>query len=473
MSLLDALSDRLNPIVLQEVRRGLRTRVFSVVFTLLLLACTLAALIAFGTYDQGRSGEHGKVTFFFFFFCLATVGFFMLPYSAYRSLVREREDRTWPLLVLTGLTSRRILAGKIGSWALQAGLYASVIAPFLLFAYLLQGISLVVVGTLLVAAVSWHLFLTVAAVAAATLGETRMVRAALHFAVLGALLFSFIAGFSAATSMTTLHAPDLDFFLRALGVALWFMLAYGLVLFAVAVSRLTFESDNHAFWPHLALLFHFAGTTALCYGVVLTGHRHVALGLWLGLGGAAHALVAGLFCASGRPGTSRRLVAHPPRLTLLGLLMPGAARGLRFAALLVVLFMAAGLGLATLEDGFRMEKEHCAILGAGALALLYLALPVALGRGVLRRWMPAPAYLQVLGALLAIAAMGVPPIVALVADLKVDHAGMNYLNPVIAVGQIHDQADWARALILWSLASAIFWAAHRISGERDREAGGG
>ena len=193
----------------------------------------------------------------------------------------------------------------------------------------------------------------------------------------------------------------------------------------------------------------------------------------LGIGGAAHALVVGLFCSSGRPGTSQRLLAHPPRFSLLGLLMPGAARGLRFSTLLIALFMGAGLGLTLLERAIDPERNHCAILGAGALAALYVALPIALGRGALRRWMPAPAYLQVFGALLVVSAMGVPPIVALVANLKVDHAGLNYLNPVIAVGQIHDGADWARALILWALAAAMLWAAHRISSERDREAGGG
>ncbi|MBI5548851.1 MAG: hypothetical protein HY901_33630 [Deltaproteobacteria bacterium] len=87
------------------------------------------------------------------------MGFFMLPYSAYRSLSREMEDKTWPLLVLTGLSPRRIVAGKVGTTALQA----------LLFAYLQQGVSLVVVAVVLGTSIAWHLFLTVAAVTAATM----------------------------------------------------------------------------------------------------------------------------------------------------------------------------------------------------------------------------------------------------------------------------------------------------------------
>ena len=102
--LLAAASERVNPIVLNEVRRGLRTKVFSVAFVILLVACTVTSLIAFGVYEPG-SGSVGQSAFIALFGGLSVVSFFMLPYSAYRSLSREREEKTWPLLVLTG--SRR------------------------------------------------------------------------------------------------------------------------------------------------------------------------------------------------------------------------------------------------------------------------------------------------------------------------------------------------------------------------------
>ena len=70
------------------------------------------------------------------------VHFFIIPYSAYRSLAREREDETWVLLILTGLGPRRILRGKVASFLVQAGLYASAVGPFLLFSYYLNGIDL-------------------------------------------------------------------------------------------------------------------------------------------------------------------------------------------------------------------------------------------------------------------------------------------------------------------------------------------
>jgi hypothetical protein len=395
----------------------------------------------------------------------------MLPYSAYRSLAQEREEKTWPLLVLTGMSPRKVLSGKISSSALQAVLYASVIAPFFFFAYLLQGISLLLIGTLLLTALCFHLFLTVAAVTAATLGESRVVRGAIHFGVLGALFLCTISAFSYAATMVTMHnASDLEAMLVIAGVGSWLMLLYGLVLFAVAVARVTFESDNTALWPRLGLLLHFGGCALICYGVVLSGYRTDDLGLMLGVVGACHAFLAGLFSATVRPGVSKRLLKDPPRITLLGLLMPGAARGLRFSVLLVGLFAGAGAGLVILEGRSDTMPHLGAVATAGAFAVLYVALPVALGRGPLRRWMWAPAFLQVLGALLLIGALGIPPLAALVADLPVDHEGLNYLNPIVAIGHQLDGANFEKAAILWVFALTAYYVAHRLSTRQDREA---
>jgi len=155
-------SDRVNPLVVLELRRGLRARTFSAAFVLLLAGGAITALIAYASYD-GRGGRVGSRSFFALYIGLAAMAFFVLPYGAFRSLSREREENTWPLLVLTGLGPRRILAGKVGSTLLQALLYASALAPFLLFSYLLQGVDLVTVALLIGVSAAFQIFLTVAA----------------------------------------------------------------------------------------------------------------------------------------------------------------------------------------------------------------------------------------------------------------------------------------------------------------------
>lgn len=134
--------DRLNPLVVKELRQGLRTRVFWVCFGLMLLACLAVALVAYVDTREGAYARRGQGYFFSFFVCLGVAHFFVIPYSAYRSLAREREDETWVLLVLTGLGPRRILRGKVASFLVQAALYASAAGPFLLFSYFLNGITL-------------------------------------------------------------------------------------------------------------------------------------------------------------------------------------------------------------------------------------------------------------------------------------------------------------------------------------------
>jgi len=81
--------------------------------------------------------------------------------------------------------------------------------------------------------------------------------------------------------------------------------------------------------------------------------------------------------------------------------------------------------------------------------------------------------LQVFGVLLVILSMGVPPLVALVGDLPVDHEGLNYLNPAVAVGHLFDKADSEKVAVLWVLALTALYVAARYASERDREANRG
>jgi hypothetical protein len=123
-----SVSERLNPIVVKEVRQGLRTRVFGIFFGLMLLACVCISLVAWATASE-VGYDAGKGFFIAFFVALGVVQFFIIPYTAYRSMAREREDDTWVLLTLTGLGPRRILRGKLSSFIVQGMLYGSAAGP--------------------------------------------------------------------------------------------------------------------------------------------------------------------------------------------------------------------------------------------------------------------------------------------------------------------------------------------------------
>ncbi len=186
--------EAVGPIVVKEVRQGLRARVFAICFGLLLLGCLTLSLIA-ATEVRGYSGGPlGPRYLTFFLAALAVICFFVIPYSAFRSMSREREDETWVLLALTGLSSRRIVRGKVASALTQAILYSSAGAPFLLFSYFLNGVDLPTLLLELWFATCWAVFVTSVAVALGTLGQSRLDRAAVHFILLGLLGAATFAG---------------------------------------------------------------------------------------------------------------------------------------------------------------------------------------------------------------------------------------------------------------------------------------
>ena len=84
---------------------------FWIFFGLMLLSCLVISLLAFATTQD--FDNDGRGYFFAYDVCLSLVQFFVIPYSAYRSMSRERDDET-------------CLAGGVG-----AGEKA---APLLLFA---------------------------------------------------------------------------------------------------------------------------------------------------------------------------------------------------------------------------------------------------------------------------------------------------------------------------------------------------
>jgi hypothetical protein len=438
--LLARWGERINPLVIKEVRQGGRSRVFWACFWLMLLACFLIALAAWSsTADDNGLRPQGRDFFFSFFCCLGVVHFFIIPYSAYRSLVSEREDETWVLLLLTGLGPRRILRGKVVSFLVQAGLYASAAGPFLLLSYFLNGIDLPILLTVLALGGCWLVFLTVLAVCAATLAEGKMGRAVVHFALLGTLgvglIYALVSAYALSQEGFRLFSRERALTVFA-GCFLWMMLTCGWVLFETAAARLSLPTENYSRAPRLALGVQALGSALL----LLVGwfffepRRGADVASVLG---CLHLTGCGLMLATDADGQARTLRAATRPWSLL---RPGAVRGFRLAVLLLLFWglVCAGLhgfghlgSLASSDYGY--DERLPGVLAPPVFALLYLSLPLWVARLPVSDVFSSPGAVRLLFVLGVILGGVLPPIVAIFFGERGSHPLFNLFSPFVGL----------------------------------------
>ncbi|WP_371745518.1 ABC transporter permease [Myxococcus sp. CA033] len=479
LSFQERWGDRLNPLVVKEVRQGLRTRVFWACFGLMLLACLVLALVAFVHTREEAFAHHGQGYFFAFFICLAVVHFFVIPYSAYRSLAREREDDTWVLLVLTGLGPRRILRGKVSSFLVQAALYASAVGPFLLFSYYLNGISLPSILAVLGLGGAWLVFLTVVAVCAATLADSRMGRAFVHFVVLGVLGLAFSAalGVSGALSDSGNRLLSNDGVHLAMGIGLGLMLLDGWLLFEVAASRLSLSTEDYTRGPRRVMVVQML--VALVVGLGFWWHEdqgHVVTEIFA-VCGTLHLAVVGLFVVTDVDGQARALRAATGPVSLF---RPGALRGFRLTMLLLVGWAGVWAALALVSGKTNHGSESMRMLMAvmPAYVILYLSLALVLGRMPRSDRFSSPASVRLLFVAAVGVAAGLPPLVAALVGIEMGDPLLNLLNPVVGIANFgaHDYATaepgmaWPLVAFVVGVALLVAFMADRVLVEREKRA---
>jgi hypothetical protein len=141
-SLLDRLNDfpdRLPPMLVKELRQGLRARTFIAVFLGLQLFLGLIMLIA--TTASGMNGAGEMVSrIIFLFFSLAVL--FVQPLRAINALHGEIKSTTLDMMVLTKLNATRIVAGKWSAIIGQTLLLFVSIIPYLILRYFFGGMNL-------------------------------------------------------------------------------------------------------------------------------------------------------------------------------------------------------------------------------------------------------------------------------------------------------------------------------------------
>ncbi len=145
---IDALNDfpdRLSPIVVKELRQGLRQPSFVILFLFLqsiLALAVISALFSVSSAPLQNRVQMGGVISGFFFALFALSVLVIQPLRALNALSSERRDSTIDLLLLTRLDAWRVVFGKWMSLVTQSGLIFVAILPYLLMRYFLGGMNL-------------------------------------------------------------------------------------------------------------------------------------------------------------------------------------------------------------------------------------------------------------------------------------------------------------------------------------------
>ncbi len=135
-------SDQLNPMVIKELRQGLKSKSFLVTFLGLQAAMVLSMFIYLSTAST-KSGT-GSMEFAdgFFWFMLGLMLLVFMPLRAFGALNEEIKGNTLEMLFLTRMNAWNISFGKWCALVIQIFLLVSAVLPYLVLRYFLGSIDI-------------------------------------------------------------------------------------------------------------------------------------------------------------------------------------------------------------------------------------------------------------------------------------------------------------------------------------------
>ncbi len=246
--------DRLSPMLVKELRQGLRAKTFVAIF---LSLQAMMALILFSASVGASSATAGGVisNIIFNFFAIAVL--VVQPLRGISAISSEVKGNTIDMMVLTRLNASRIIQGKWFALVSQSALLLATIFPYLILRYFFGGMNLFGEIMLLVL-----MFLTSMALTGITVGlsasSSVIVRALLPIIGLPFLFFTMVFGFARRSggvrplaevcSMNTQDsAVAVAVFVAAAIYLGWSALSLGASLIAPA-------GENHATFRRLVVL---------------------------------------------------------------------------------------------------------------------------------------------------------------------------------------------------------------------------
>ncbi len=389
--------ERLNPILVKETRQAVKGRLFSITFTLVLICGWVWSFWGVSQAGPGIShGAHGAEIFYIYSIILAVAVLIVVPFTAYRSLAAECEDRTYELLSITTLSPQQIVIGKLGSAVAQMLVYFSALAPCLAFTYLLRGIDILAIVTVLVYMGLISLGMSMFALLIATLSTERhwqVIWSVVLIIILLLVCWAVCAFVGAVVVFRERIYQEEDFGVINAAALTFFVTSFAIFFYA-AVARLTFVSDNRATKLRIAMLVQSLAWLGWCSGGLVGVGRveHELLGIFLSLAGG-YWYFMGAIMTGESPDLSLRVRRNLPETDLgkffLSWFFPGPGRGYVFAlanlATAAMLTIAVVLVTANFAVGRGMRFVNGDGLCAFAVLLFsYVAIYLGVGLRILR-----------------------------------------------------------------------------------------
>ncbi|MCO6044536.1 hypothetical protein NG895_11525 [Aeoliella sp. ICT_H6.2] len=466
---LEAAGDRLNPILVKETRQAIKSKQFAITFVLLLMLCWIVTiggltLLGPGVYYSAAGGELLKAYMFLLLFPLAVV----VPFSAFRSLSSEREENTYDLLRVSTLSPHQIVRGKLGSAAVQMGVYLSAVAPCIAFTYLLRGVDVVTIAVMLLYATLGSLGLAMTSLFMAALAQGKHGQVLLSVGVVTMLLGSF-AG-SAGLAIAYLDEGRYEVSREELRIfsagALTFYLTTFALLYLAAVALISYRSENRSTslrWAMIVQQAAFIGWMAWAWLRFNYEPEGLIVALIIG---AIYWYAMGTMLTSESPELSNRVRRRLPQSSMgrlvRGLLNPGPGTGYLFAVAcftgLCLMACAALVYVQYVPLSQRRNYQYPEIIGGMILLWCYLVTYLGVGKLIIagiNRLVPVNAIAGfLLHVIFLMAGAGIPLVIqlSLRSMRNAGYTALQLSNPFWTLGELLEGGGFSdKEIILQSI----------------------
>lgn len=271
LTLLSDFGDRFSPILVKELRQGLRTRFFTA--ALLLFHSLIILLLTSVLLDAPVEMVNG-----IFWGIAGLMLLLVLPLRAFNELNAESSDGTLDMLTLTSIPSSRILSGKWVALFGQSLLMAGSLLPYMVARYYFGGVEILRESAALVV-----LVLASGIITAALLAFSSQKSVLLRIALAGGVGFAATPlGFFTAFLVASKEGDSIvrEFLALAAwekwslcggivalaGYVIWFFLALG-------ASRIAPPSENHSTRKRVIVLAAHALLTLIGWLLACFGHE--------------------------------------------------------------------------------------------------------------------------------------------------------------------------------------------------------